>query len=62
MLSNLLVNLADSSTQEPYFTEAISHRNKEVISSSLSFVCGSTRVGAYIEGNIGHKMVVTQPC
>ncbi len=43
MLSNLLVDSADSGTQEPYFIEAISHRNKEVLSHSHSFVCGSTR-------------------
>jgi hypothetical protein len=60
MLSNLLVDFADSGTQEPYFIQAISHRNKEVISSSLG-LCGSTRQGAYIEVNIGHNNFVTQP-
>lgn len=43
MLSNLLVDFADFGTQEPQFIEAIIHRNKEVTSSSLSFVCGNTR-------------------
>lgn len=62
MLSNLLVDFGHSGTEEPYFIEPISHRNKEVISSSLSFVCGNTRYGAYIEVNIGYNNFVTQPC